>query len=91
MKRYHVYILASRSRRVYVGVTGNLRVRIREHRTDQCAHTRRYRINRLVYVEQFATANEAIRVKKIIKGWRRSKKLALISTQNPAWEDYFPQ
>jgi putative endonuclease len=87
-RSYFVYILSSRSRNLYVGVTGDLIRRMREHRTHAVpGHTARYRINRLVYFEAFANPASAIAREKQIKGWLRSRKIALIERSNPTWED----
>ena len=88
---YTVYILASRSRTLYIGVTNNLDERIAEHRHDKLgAFTTRYRIHRLVHVEQFRYITNAIAREKVLKGWMRYKKLALIQASNPTWEDLLP-
>ena len=85
---YFVYIVASRSRNVYIGVTNSLIRRIREHRDGaHDGHTARYKIHRLVYFERFAYINNAIAREKQLKGWTRARKLDLISSANPTWED----
>ena len=87
-ERYSVYILASRSGALYIGITGDLMRRIAEHRAGTAsAHTRRYRIFRLVHVETTDDVHAAIAREKQLKGWRREKKLTLIREHNPAWED----
>lgn len=87
-RQYHVYILASRSRAIYVGVTSDLMRRIHEHRSHAVrGHTDRYRITRLVHFETTDDVLAAIAREKQIKGWRRSKKVALIEAGNPSWED----
>jgi putative endonuclease len=87
-RTYYVYILASRSGALYVGVTGDLLRRLREHRCSQTpGHTRKYRIHRLVHVEHCEDVIAAIAREKQIKTWRREKKLALIRSCNPAWDD----
>ncbi len=87
MRTYAVYILASRSRRIYVGVTGNLTSRLLAHRNGCSAFTAKYLINRLVFVETTTDVRAAIRREKQIKGWTRAKKVALIESMNPTWED----
>ena len=89
MKRtYFVYILSSRSRNLYIGVTGDLIRRMWEHRAHAVpGHTARYRIHRLVHFEEFADPASAIAREKQIKGWLRSRKIALIEQSNPTWED----
>ena len=87
MRVYHVYILAGRSRALYIGVTGNLTRRVHAHRAGMVHTTARYRIQRLVYVEDYAYVRDAIRREKQLKGWTRARKLALIATPNPAWDE----
>jgi putative endonuclease len=86
-KRYYVYIMASRSRVTYVGVTGFLMPRVQQHKSEEGGFTRRYQINRLVYYENFRYVNNAIARESEIKKWRREKKVALIESDNPTWED----
>ena len=89
-----VYIVTNNSNRVlYTGVTTNLARRVVEHRlaVDPGAFTARYRAKRLVYYEIHGTIIEAIRREKTIKGWLRTKKLALINDFNPEWKDLTPQ
>lgn len=88
MRTAFVYILASRSRVLYVGVTTNLERRLREHKTKAVGgFTNAYYVDRLVYFEVFADVRDAIAREKQIKGWRRSKKVALIEARNPKWLD----
>ena len=87
MRTYYVYILASKSRRLYVGVTGDLVSRIAKHHAGEVQTTARYRITRLVYVETTTDVRAAIAREKQIKKWRRDKKLRLVSKANPAWDE----
>ena len=88
MKTYHVYILASASRVLYVGVTGDLLRRVHEHKEKKVpGFTARYRVTELVYFEAFGDARLAIAREKQIKGWLRVKKIALIESFNPQWKD----
>lgn len=88
MKAPCVYILANRSRTIYIGVTNDLQRRVYEHRQGLVAgFTTRYNIKRLVYFEAFPTMLEAIAREKQLKGWRREKKTALIEIMNPQWRD----
>jgi putative endonuclease len=94
MKDYYVYIMASRSRTLYTGVTNNLERRVSQHKLKLLpGFTALYRIDRLVYFEHHGDIREAIRREKQIKGWTRAKKLALIKPMNPGWcdlsEDWF--
>lgn len=88
MKTYCVYIMASRSRTLYTGVTNDLERRIYEHKQKLVpGFTAKYNIDRLVYFETTEEINAAIYREKQIKGWLRSKKLALIESVNPTWDD----
>jgi putative endonuclease len=87
-KTYYVYMMSSQSRTLYVGVTDNIIRRVAEHKSGEIeGFTRRYHIDRLVYVESFASVTDAIAREKQIKRWRRAKKLALIGRENPNWRD----
>jgi putative endonuclease len=88
MRTYYVYVMASRSRVLYVGVTNNLTRRVNEHKRGcNAGFTSRYRVTRLVYFEEFADIRDAIAREKTIKGWKRSRKIRLIERRNPMWED----
>src|SRR5215467_985031 len=87
MRTYYVYILASRSRNLYTGVTNNLEVRLQQHREGLCTFTSKYRINRLVYYTTFDNPTDAIEAEKRIKAWTRAKRVELIKSINPAWND----
>lgn len=88
MRSYYVYIMASKSRTLYVGVTNNIMRRIYEHKHKLVeGFTSRYNIDRLVYFEETQYVREAIAGEKIIKDWNRRKKIALIESVNPGWED----
>src|SRR5271168_2311518 len=80
--------MASRSRVLYVGVTGSLMSRLLQHKAGETeGFTKRYNIARLVYYEVFQYVNKAIVREAEIKKWRREKKVALIHASNPTWED----
>lgn len=88
MKHYHVYIMSNRSRSIYVGSTSALLVRVAKHRSRYYrGHTALYRIDRLVYYEELASAREMVRRERQLKGWTRKRKIALIEATNPAWND----
>lgn len=87
MRIFHVYIMASRSRVLYVGVTNDLARRVSEHRSLVAGFTSRYRVTRLVYFEAFADIRVAIAREKELKGWVRARKVRLIERSNPTWED----
>ncbi|MCA1662503.1 MAG: GIY-YIG nuclease family protein [Novosphingobium sp.] len=84
-----VYILTNRAFGVlYVGVTAQLDARIWQHRTSGgSSFCRKYGLDRLVYVEQFDSIEQAIAREKQLKRWRREWKVELIEAQNPEWQD----
>jgi len=87
-KQYFVYILTSKSGTLYTGITNNLRRRVYQHRHKLIeGFTKKYNVNRLVYFETFGEVRDAIAREKQIKGWLRSKKIALIESTNPRWLD----
>ena len=94
-KTYHVYILSSRSRALYVGVTDDVIGRVAQHRHGLGSEfTAKYRMHRLVYQEPFRDVRAAIAREKQIKGWARQKKINLIEMSSPTWldlaADWFP-
>jgi putative endonuclease len=83
-----VYIMSSKTRRLYVGVTNDLVRRVWEHRTGVVpGFTRKYGVKELVYYEQIDAPATAIGREKQVKDYARSKKLALIASLNPKWRD----
>jgi putative endonuclease len=87
-RTYYVYILASRSRTLCIGVTSNLEGRINQHRDGkEGSFTKKYYATRLVYWEEFADIGCAILREKQLKKWKRAKKVSLIERYNPAWKD----
>ena len=88
MRHFYVYIMASKSRVLYTGITNDIQRRTWEHKNDVIpGFTRDYRAHRLVYFESFKYVGNAIAREKHIKGWLRKKKTALIESVNPTWED----
>ncbi len=87
MRRLYVYILASKSGVLYVGVTNDVRRRVHEHRTARFSFTAAYRVHRLVYFEAIDGPRAAIAREKQLKGWTRRRKLALVRGANPKWAD----
>jgi len=88
MRTYYAYIMASRSRVLYVGVTNDLARRVDEHKRGVVGgFTDRYRVTQLVYFEEFADIRDAIAREKELKGWRRSRKVGLIEKGNVTWAD----
>jgi putative endonuclease len=85
---YYVYIMASRSRVLYTGMTSDLQRRVYQHKQRLLpGFTSRYNVTRLVYFEETMDVREAIAREKQIKGWLRQKKVALIEDINPMWND----
>ena len=92
-REYHfwVYILSSRSRNLYIGMTNNLMHRTTTHREEVLGtHTAHYEIHRLVYFEYLRYVRSAIAREKALKHWTREQKIELIEQFNPTWEDLFP-
>lgn len=89
-RHYYVYIVASTSRVIYVGVTNDLIRRVWEHKEKLVSgFTEKYNVGRLVYYEVTPDVNSAISREKQIKAFRREKKLALIQQMNPSWKDLY--
>lgn len=88
MSCYYVYIMASPTGTLYTGVTNDLRRRVYEHKHKLIpGFTSKYNVTRLVYYEETQDVWAALAREKQIKGWRRSKKIALIESLNPKWQD----
>ena len=87
-KTYCVYIMASLSGTLYIGMTNNLHKRVFQHKFHRIeGFTDKYQVERLLYWESFDEVQKAINREKQLKGWRRSKKIALIEALNPHWLD----
>jgi putative endonuclease len=88
MKTMYVYIMSSKSAVLYVGVTNDIKRRVCEHKNHLVeSFSDKYKIDRLVYVEEKKNATSAIKREKEIKAWRREKKVNLIESNNSDWED----
>jgi putative endonuclease len=89
MKRYWVYIISNKSRRLYVGFTSNLFTRVLKHKNKLYpgSFTARYEFDMLVWYEEYSQVVSARMREVEIKGWRREKKLKLILAENPDWSD----
>lgn len=88
MKLYYVYIMASKSKVLYVGVTNDLERRVYEHKHHLVkGFTDKYEVTKLVYYEETTDVIAAIAREKQIKGWLRRKKMDLIESLNPTWKD----
>ncbi len=88
MKHYYVYILTNKSRTLYTGVTNDLLRRVYEHKQKLVqGFTAKYNVTRLAYFEETTDVQAALAREKQIKGWLRIKKIGLIASLNPRWED----
>ena len=87
-KHYYVYIMTSPSGTLYTGMTNDLKRRVYQHKHKLIpGFTAKYDVTRLVYYEETNDVKSAISREKQIKGWLRRKKIALIESQNPKWQD----
>jgi len=85
---YYVYIVASRTRVLYCGMTNDIRRRVQEHREASVpGFSAQYKCSRLVWFEHYQYVLNAIDREKQIKRWSRTKKLWLIGLANPSWAD----
>ena len=88
MKQYYVYIMSSLSGTLYTGMTNDLKRRVYQHTHKLIeGFTSKYDVTRLVHYEVTDSVQAAIAREKEIKAWRRSKKLDLIKSSNPTWQD----
>ena len=87
-KTFSVYIMASRSGTLYIGVTSDLARRVYEHKHRLVpGFTSKYRVSRLVYCEHTDDIGAAIDREKQLKRWSRQKKITLVERVNPKWVD----
>ena len=88
---YYVYMMSSNSNKVlYIGVTNDLLRRVREHKNGiSGGFTFKYSCHKLVYYESFSDIEQAIGREKVLKGWKRFRKDALIDTINPERRDLY--
>ena len=88
MRTYFVYIMTSPGGTLYTGVTNNIWFRVLTHKQKKKpGFTKKYNITRLAYYEVTSDIYLALEREKEIKGWRRQKKIKLIESINPNWED----
>ena len=91
VRQYFIYILASHSRVLYVGVTNDLARRLHEHRSGTIvSFTARYHVVKLVHFETTNDVRVAIAREKQLKGWPRARKERLINRHNSGWRDLEP-
>ena len=91
MKTYFTYIVTNKKRGIpYTGITNDLKFRTFQHKQKQVkGFSSRYNLNKLVWYEEYQWVQDAIAREKEIKGWSRSKKIALIESVNPSWKDLY--
>ena len=89
---YFVYILTNKWKTVlYTGMTDNLQSRLLQHRDRVFdGFTKKYNCTQLVYYEELSTASAAAKRELQIKGWKRVRKIALVESMNPTWDDLSP-
>ena len=87
-RNYYVYIMTNHSGTLYTGVTNDLERRVFQHKHKTVrGFTKKYNITQLVYYEHTHDINSALFREKQIKGWIREKKIKLIESMNPSWND----
>lgn len=93
MKRFYVYILASkRNGTLYIGMTSDILRRVYQHKHKSAdGFTSKYGVNRLVYFEETTDVREAIQREKQLKNWKRKWKIELIEKNNPEWKELDPE
>ena len=86
---YYVYILASgRYGTLYIGVCNDPSNRLTLHRSGRGSQfVKKYGVTRLVYMETYASPQDAIQREKQLKNWHRDWKTRLIEEENPDWSD----
>lgn len=91
MKGGFVYIMSNtNSTTFYIGVTGNLKERIADHKNGiGSGFTSKYKLEDLVYYEEFPDINQAIDREKQLKNWHRQWKINLIQSVNPEMNDLY--
>lgn len=91
VKTFFVYILASKKNgTLYIGVTSDLEGRVWDHKQKSYpGFTSKYGVDKLVWYEDYPTADEAINREKDLKKWRRAWKIRLIEEMNPDWRDLY--
>ena len=80
--------MSSKAGVLYVGVSNDIKRRVYEHKNHLVeGFTNKYEVDRLVYFETKRNPTSAIKREKQIKAWRREKKVKLVDSFNPDWED----
>ena len=91
MGKFYVYILSNYHYTVlYTGFTDDLERRVYEHKNKLLeGFTKAYNINKLLYYEEFNSADEAKQREIQIKKYKREFKRNLINAMNPTWRDLY--
>lgn len=89
MNHYYVYIITNWNNKVlYIGVTNNIARRIYEHKNKLIdGFTKKYNVYKLVYLEEMNDVEATISREKQLKGWNKDKKIMLIESINPKWNE----
>ncbi|MFC1563767.1 GIY-YIG nuclease family protein [candidate division KSB1 bacterium] len=89
-KKHYVYILSNQNNKtLYIGVTNNLERRVYEHKNELInGFTKKYKLKKLVYYEEYDYINDAIKREKQLKNWHRDWKVNLIRSNNPEFCDF---
>jgi putative endonuclease len=89
---YYVYILTNYTNTtIYTGITNDLYRRVLEHRFGRGGKfSEKYKLRKLVYYEIYGDVKDAIAREKQIKGGSRNRKINLIESVNPGWQDLMP-
>jgi putative endonuclease len=91
MKSFFVYILSSKTKVLYIGMTDVLSRRTFEHKEKLIeGFTKKYNVNKLVYYEVHPDLKSAAKREKQLKNWHREWKINLIETVNKEWRDLYP-
>ena len=86
--QFWVYIIGSNSGTLCIGFTNDIYRRMFEHKSGEFeGFAAKYGCSRLLYYEKFENVFKAIAREKQLKGWRREKKIKLIESTNPRWQD----
>ena len=86
--QFWAYIMASKSGTLYIGMTNDIDARVAQHKSGEFeGFASTHGCNRLMYYEKYQDVHRAIGREKQLKGWRREKKIKLIESQNPRWQD----
>ncbi|OWV06149.1 GIY-YIG nuclease family protein [Fibrobacter sp. UWH3] len=90
-KHSYTYILfCQRNGTLYIGVTDDLKRRVSEHKSKAIpGFTQKYGVDKLGYFEEYNDVRFAIEREKVLKGWKRERKIKLLESMNPTWKDLY--